>query len=93
MTTLLPAHTSRGRLAAAVCVAFATLAITAPASPVRSDVKPLGACSVRPTADALPWETPLLDAWRVRDGVSEILHDVHCSDGRVDRVWIGADII
>jgi hypothetical protein len=67
--------------------------VTASGSPVAGDVHARGGCTVRPTEDPLSLTTPLLEAWRVRDGVSEILHDVHCTDGRVDRVWIGSDII
>jgi hypothetical protein len=92
MTMLPRPHVTR-RWITVACVAVATLGASAPASPARSQDKPLGACTVRPTEDSLPSATPLLEAWRMRDGVSQILHDVHCSDGRVDRVWIAADII
>lgn len=94
MTKLLPTHSIRNRVAATAGLLLATtLAATTPASPVRSQTTPLGACILRPSADSMPSASMILDAWRVHDGVSEILHDVRCSDGRFDRMWIPADII
>lgn len=82
-------------LVAAFAPTAATAAngVTATGSPVPGHAQSGGVCIVRPTEDSLPFATPLLEAWRVRDGVSEILHDVHCTDGRVDRVWIASEIL
>ena len=93
MTTSRPAPAIRHSVAATVCAALVVLISAAPASPAGGLQKPLGGCTVRPSAESMALGDALLDAWRIRNGASEILHDVHCSDGRFQSVWITADII
>jgi hypothetical protein len=93
MSTNPPAHSARRRIAAISCLALATLGITAPSSAAGSQPKPPGACILVPAADSMPFEAALLETWRMRDGIAEILHQARCSDGRTNTVWIAANVI
>ena len=54
----------------------------------------LGGCTLTPSADVVAFDvTALLMTVRSHDGVIEMLHDAHCTDGRVGTVWIAADVI
>jgi len=85
-------RTTTASLAAMAVIAAAVQGAhgTAASTPAR----PSGGCTLTPTANSVAFNvTALLMTVRITDGVIEILHDAHCTDGRSGTVWITANII
>ena len=88
----------RRRAARCGLVALAIAAIAVPAAHgVATNTnpgRPVGGCTLTPTADSIAFVvTALVSTVRSTDGVIEVSHDAHCTDGRVGTVWIAADIV
>jgi hypothetical protein len=93
MSTQPHTPTTHSRLISVGALAIAIAAVALPGSATAERERSPGACTVRPSAETLPFEVVLLETYRQSNGIPEILHDVKCSDGRTGTVWIGPDLI
>ena len=85
----------RGTTAGLLALAIAAVAMPAArGTATNTPARPLGGCTLTPSADTAGFNVAaLLMTVRMADGVIEMLHDVHCTDGRVGNVWITGHVI
>jgi hypothetical protein len=95
-----PAPQRRGgprRALTATLLGLGLAAGVAPAAHIAATdtpARPLGGCTLTPTANSMPSDvTALLTTVRINEGTIEMLHDASCTDGRTGTVWIAGDVI